>query len=397
MVSELLHRNNGVKRHSPLASFLLLLFVTVPCVESWGGSSNDLSPYSNNYYRDWLEDGSTISMKIHGCVDSFVSDGENAACMEQSSEDGTTYWYMMSNCKRANVAYSLYSANNCNNGNFRETVRFCSPLSACFNSQGIAHTLPFTSCQFVSTTGLPDFIYTLQTYDPNSPWANNNDDGNGGNDWDYDNIPLCEQSDYGYIGLGCSSGQFILEYFDDAYCLSPTGQSYDSLSSLNSKLSSYSSCSAIYQNGNDYNAAQQLVAYSTPCSSLDSSYCTDSEALSNRRGSNSILHKGTGSSGYYKSWGTKAKYVMGGLLLLAAFIMFTGILFTNRRRRRALLQRKFRQRSRSHRSRKSSKSRSKSRDGRGSSSSRRTKSRTRSSSRGPPVPAEDTGDGGVLT
>jgi len=244
----------------------------------------------------------------------------------------------------------------------------------------------------VSNEGLPEFIYALQTYDPYSPWANNDDDGGGGG-WDYDNLPLCEQSDNGYIGVGCDGGKFVLEYFNDAYCLSPTYQSYDSLNSLNNKLSSYSSCAAIYKDGYDSNAAQQLITYSTPCSSLDSSSCTDSEAFSNRKGSNSILHKGTGTSAYYKSWGTKAKYVMGGLLLLAAFIMFTGILFTNRRRRRALLQRKFRQRSRRHGSRKSSKSRSKSRDGR-SSTSRRSKSHTRSSSRGA---TEDTGDGGVLT
>jgi hypothetical protein len=303
-------------------------------------------------------------MKIHGCVESFVDDGENAACMEQDSDDGTTYWYMMSNCKRANVVYSLYSANNCNSGNFEES--------------------------FVSTQGLPEFLYILQTYDPYSPFASNDDDGGGG--WDVNNLPMCEQSDYGYIGLGCDNGKFVLEYYNDAYCLSPTYQSYDSLNSLNNKISSYN-CAAIYKNGYESNAAYQLMSYSTPCSSLDSSLCTDSEALSSRKGSNSILRKGTSSSAYYKSWGTKAKYVMGGLLLLAAFIMFTGILFTNRRRRRALLQRKFRQRSRRHGSRKSSKSRSKSRDGR-SSSSRRSKSRTRSSSRGA---TEDTGDGGVLT
>jgi len=117
---------HDVLRRSPLASFLgaaLLLIVTVPSVECWGSSGEDLSLYSNNYYRDWLEDGSTISMKILGCVESFVDDGENAACMEEDSDDGTTYWYMMSNCKRANVVYSLYSANNCNNGNLEETVR----------------------------------------------------------------------------------------------------------------------------------------------------------------------------------------------------------------------------------------------------------------------------------
>lgn len=122
-------RNDGLRRPE-IASFLgavLLLFVSAPCVEGWGSSSNsDYSIYSNSYERDWLEDGSTISLKIHGCVESFVDDGENAGCMEEDSDDGTTYWYMMSNCKRANVAYSLYAANNCNSGNFKESVRLSS-------------------------------------------------------------------------------------------------------------------------------------------------------------------------------------------------------------------------------------------------------------------------------
>jgi len=126
-------RHDGLRRR-PLASFLgaaLLLFVSMPSVKGWGNNNgDDMTIYSNNYHRDWLEDGSTISMKIHGCVESFVNDGENAACMENNSDDGTTYWYMMSNCKRANVVYSLYSANNCNSGNFQESVRRSCALSS---------------------------------------------------------------------------------------------------------------------------------------------------------------------------------------------------------------------------------------------------------------------------
>lgn len=129
-------REDGLRRPQ-LVSFLgtaLLLFVSVTSVEGWGSSSSDdFSAYSNGVYRDWLEDGSTISMKIHGCVESFVDDGENAACMEEDSDDGTTYWYMMSNCKRANVVYSLYAANNCNSGNFKESVR-CALVSHTLSS-----------------------------------------------------------------------------------------------------------------------------------------------------------------------------------------------------------------------------------------------------------------------
>jgi hypothetical protein len=227
----------------------------------------------------------------------------------------------------------------------------------------------------------------LKTYDANSPFGNGNgdDDGNSGS-WDIDELPMCEAGNNGYyIGVGCGSdGSFTIDYYSDAYCQVYV-KTYDYLSTINYQLQQYKNCGTIYSSGDDSNAAQYLIAYSETCSAMDSSYCTDSSAMSNRKGS-TILHKGSGSaSGYYKSWGTKAKYVMGGLLLLAAFIMFTGILFTNRRRRRALLQRKFRQRHRSSKVRKSSKSRSKSRDAHTSarsSSSKRTKSKTRAEESG---------------
>lgn len=139
-------RQDDGPRHSQRKSLLgaaLLLFVSVTSVEGWGSSSNgDLSLYSNSYERDWLEDGSTISMKIHGCVESYVDDGENAACMEEDSDDGTTYWYMMSNCKRANVVYSLYDANNCNSGNFKESVRpFRSTQAFSLGKEYLSHVL----------------------------------------------------------------------------------------------------------------------------------------------------------------------------------------------------------------------------------------------------------------
>jgi hypothetical protein len=80
--------------------------------------------------------------------------------------------------------------------------------------------------------------------------------------------------------------------------------------------------------------------------------------------------------------------VAGAFLLISSFVMFTGILFTNRRRRRALIQRKYRQTSRSSRgedkARKSG-SRSKSRDASKrsrSSKSKRSKSRTRTEGEG---------------
>ena len=66
-------------------------------------------------------------MKYEGCVWSYVEDDDgDMGCMEDESEDGTTSWYMMANCKRAQVAYSMYAttsgSTSCSKNNFKETV-----------------------------------------------------------------------------------------------------------------------------------------------------------------------------------------------------------------------------------------------------------------------------------
>ena len=55
--------------------------------------------------------------------------------MEDESEDGTTMWYMMANCKRAQVAYSVYASSSgttsCRN-DFKESVSFQSIMTDLF-------------------------------------------------------------------------------------------------------------------------------------------------------------------------------------------------------------------------------------------------------------------------
>ena len=234
------------------------------------------------------------------------------------------------------------------------------------------------SLQFVTRNGLSEFIYYLNQYDANSPFGDNyagDDDGvddDGGNEGGYENLPMCEQSNNGYIGLGCASdGTFSLQYFDDQYCLQPSGNTYNKLKQLNRQLKTYRNCHGIYYNGDQNNLAQILSYNSDSCSSLDSGLCTDNSNMKTRRSSTGKKSFARSAAG--RSWVTKLKYVAGGLLLLASFVMFTGILFTNRRRRRALMQRKYRQakmkddrsrrskRSKSSKSRRSSKSKSRSR------------------------------------
>lgn len=255
----------------------------------------------------------------------------------------------------------------------------------------------------MTTVGLSEYVGWLAEWDSYSPFGDNgNDDGNDG--WDVDELPLCEEGDNGYVGLGCNDdGTFSINYFEDAYCQLSTGI-YNTLDSLNYKLKTYKNCQGLDAVGGgadddgdhddgDANMAQTLVYYATSCSNMDSAICTDDASMQSRSSSagSSSKRRNSSSSQAHRSWTTKVKYVMGGFLLLASLIMFTGILFTNRRRRKALMQRKFRQSSRRDKSR-SRRSQSKSRSERSRGSSRRSKSRSRAAAESKP---QD--DSGVMT
>lgn len=367
-----------------------------------GGSDGDGSIFSNSYDDSWLGTSSAISLKLEGCIWSAVADNEDAGCLEDSSEDGTTYWYQMANCNRANVAYSLYATDSgssvsCSSNTFKGSYR--------------------------TKDGLAEFIYYSANYDPNSPFASSDDDGDDDSDYGdyYQDLPMCEESDGYYLSVGCGSdGTFTIDYFEDQYCLSRSG-TYDTLDNLNYKLKTYRSCQGIYDSSSgmsQYNSlAYKLAKYSEACSSDDSALCTDTSAMSSRKKSTHGIHLSSAVGGGM-TWANRMKYASGGLLLIASFIMFMGILFTNRRRRRALMQRKFRQSAsksydkddRSRRSNKSSRSKSRSRrdtESRRSksatkrSSSRNSHGKSRSKSRTRTEKAEkkkeDTGDGGIFT
>ena len=192
---------------------------------------------------------------------------------------------------------------------------------------------------------------------------------------------MCYQGDNGYIGLDCSGTSFVLNYFNDQYCVSRTGNQYSKLQMVNKMMSNYESCMKAWSYGDDtdYSLVHQLIYYSEPCTSYDYSLCQDSEAFESRSASSGKpgrSRKGWSSRSYmggHKSWVTKLKYVVGGLFLLASFIMFTGILFTNRRRRRAMMMRKYRQAKKAKREKNKDGTSKKSRSG----SKKRSKSRNR--------------------
>jgi hypothetical protein len=227
-------------------------------------------------------------------------------------------------------------------------------------------------------------MYYLSSYDGNYNY-NGDDDS-----YSIDNLPTCEGDDYGYLGLDCTDdGYFSINYFNDEYCISRTGTQYNQLKNVNNAIGNYESCTGAYSYGDDkdYSLIHQLVYYGEPCTSLDYDLCEDNEAFqvrSSSSGSGSSSrsnHKKWSSRAYiggHKSWVTKLKYVIGGLFLLASFIMFTGILFTNRRRRRAMMMRKYRQAKKQKRDKTGGSSSRKSRSG----SKKRSKSRTKDKSDG---------------
>jgi hypothetical protein len=101
------------------AVFLLALLALLSpknLVRAWGSSGSggysesDYGRFGNGFTREWLYDGSTLSFEVLGCVWGMVDDSEEVGCLQDGSEDGTTNWYMMANCRRPQVAYSVYSS-----------------------------------------------------------------------------------------------------------------------------------------------------------------------------------------------------------------------------------------------------------------------------------------------
>jgi len=322
--------------------FLVGLFDIPQLVAGWNNknsdSSTDLSKYGMNYNRDWLYDSESIAIQVDGCVWGNVDDSEEMGCIEASSEDGTSSWYQMANCKRAQVAYSVYASSSgstsCNKKQWKES--------------------------FVTTYGVAEFAYTLGAYGYNSPLSED----------DVGDLPLCEEDGNGYyMGVGCSDGKFSIDLYTDQYCLQYY-DTYEELDDINYSMESIS-CFNCYDSYVDEDSSYSLCAYlfpeSSSCSALDSPVCKTNDFVSNQGASSTSHIVSSPLSNGQLSLMNKLKYGVGSAMLVASAGMFVGILFANRRKRRAMLHRKFRSAAKSSSRRSKSKSKG--------SRSRRSKSR----------------------
>merc|ERR1712176_894698 len=133
-----------------------------------------------------------------------------------------------------------------------------------------------------------------------------------------------------------------IDRFTDQYCLVHY-DTYDYLSDFNSAMKGLNKCYSAYNSNYDESPYSSLSNYLIPesgsCSAQESSYCTTSNFV-NKAGSSRGFQR-SGPVGAL-SFSNKLKYGLGSAMLLGSVIMFLGILFTNRRKRRALMRRKFR-------------------------------------------------------
>ena len=215
----------------------------------------------------------------------------------------------------------------------------------------------------VTKYGVAEFAYTMESYGYYSPIGED----------DVGDLPICEEDGNGYyMGVGCSGdGKFTLDLYYDQYCLQYY-DTYQELDNLNSAMSSVG-CYSCYNSKVDEDPSYSLCAYLFPdsgsCSETDSPMCKTNSFVSSQGASNTVSVVRSPLSGSL-SFVNKLKYGLGSVMLFASCLMFVGILFANRRKRRAMMHRKFRTSSKSGHRKSSSKGKSKKR--------RSSKSRDRS-------------------
>ena len=101
-----------------------------------------------------------INIEYVGCAVGYTrvtgdkeenGEGGGGGCLASSSEDGLSYWFMMSNCKRAQVVFNVFASSGigggCSEGTFQESVSFCMVEAAEASDQGrIAQSCVLLCC-----------------------------------------------------------------------------------------------------------------------------------------------------------------------------------------------------------------------------------------------------------
>lgn len=303
-------------------------------------TNDDGGMFSSSRKNKWMYSSTAMAIEYHGCAWTYSDNTDDAGCLGADSEDGVTSWYLMSNCRRTQAVYSVYSVED-------------STSISCGKSNYVG--------TFVTTIGMYSFIKYLYGYDE-YPLFTGDDDT-----IDENNFPMCEEGDDGYyMSVGCSSsGELTMDQFSDAYCLQYV-DTYSTMDSMTSTLSSYSSCHQTYSyaNGNDpeYSMVGYLMGYSEACNQLDSAVCYDIDGTKSKtfqKYADGVFSNVKSYAGV--TFASKMKYALGTVFLVSSFVMFIGILVTNRRKRRAMLQRHFKRKSMGNKERQRSKSRGKAR------------------------------------
>lgn len=90
-------------------------------------TNDDMGIFESSRRSVWLYSSTAMAIEYHGCTWAYTDSTDDAGCLEASSEDGTTSWYLMSNCRRTQAVYSVYSVEDsnslsCNKNTYQGTV-----------------------------------------------------------------------------------------------------------------------------------------------------------------------------------------------------------------------------------------------------------------------------------
>ena len=130
----LLHKMR-IKKHYSTISFILVVFIHILDVHGSSFNNDDYTNDDKGIFEAsrksmWLYDAQAMAIEYNGCTWGLTDSTDDAGCLEASSEDGVTSWYLMSNCRRTQAVFSVYSVDDsnslsCSKNTYRGTVSVC--------------------------------------------------------------------------------------------------------------------------------------------------------------------------------------------------------------------------------------------------------------------------------